>query len=364
MPKKYGVISDIHEDPRIIIPALEILVYKGAEKLLINGDIGGIMSGRNFQEAIEKSQQYTAFILDQIGKSGLESFVQPGSHETLLGFEPVMEWAKEEYSNLHYIFKPFKFEQNDHDLVFIPGSDFLRGGEYHIGNNDKIPSGKYILSEKTLIKFDSLDQYLSALNAGVTKGVLSYANIQDIRNLVNSPEKTIMICHIPRKFENLECVDMAHFFESREYSLREEKYVNHGVFPANNFNPSIAKRDNIPVYTTNISENDIEKDVKIEMWKREADKLKVLVEQKTNRGNEDLRDLYNELGVRKAVSGHFHESSHRAHDSNGNIISPGKFVSELFWNSGHLDLGYTGILTVCGNNVSFENIDLNEYIKK
>jgi len=81
----YGIISDVHQDPRIVPATIEVLKKLGAEKLLINGDIG------NQQRTLEDSQNYVAFILDSIGKSGLESYVQPGSHETLLAFGPVMD---------------------------------------------------------------------------------------------------------------------------------------------------------------------------------------------------------------------------------------------------------------------------------
>lgn len=79
---------------------------------------------------------------------------------------------------------------------------------------------------------------------------------------------------------------------------------------------------------------------------------------KENSGNEALRDLYEELGIKKAVSGHFHESGHRACDKNGNHVPENTLVEELFWNSGHLDVGQTGILTVNDNKVSYRNLIL------
>ena len=76
-----------------------------------------------------------------------------------------------------------------------------------------------------------------------------------------------------------------------------------------------------------------------------------------------MRDVYEELGINKAVSGHFHEASHRANDSYGNHVEEGKKVTDLFWNSGHLDIGHTGILTVDGEQASYQNIDLKDHIK-
>ena len=36
----YGIISDVHRDPRIVTPALHVLKELGAQKILVNGDIG------------------------------------------------------------------------------------------------------------------------------------------------------------------------------------------------------------------------------------------------------------------------------------------------------------------------------------
>jgi len=359
----YGLISDIHEDSKIIEPALHVLKRLGAEKLIVNGDIGGRMQGNTLEEAIQNSQNYTTFILEQIARSGLEAYVQPGSHETLLGYEPVIEYFSAQYSNIINTLTHRKVERNNHDLVFLPGSDFLCGGEYPIGNSDKIPSGKFILTSHGLIRFNILDQYINALNRGIAKGVMHYFNMRDLRTLVSNPEKTVTICHVPRKFDNLNCVDVAHFFESREYILGKKEYDIIGIYPKTAFNPEIAYRGNTLIYFLGTLNDDIESQVKIDMWIKGTDKLRVLVEQKSNRGNSDLKELYSQLGIRKAISGHFHESSHKAHDSEGNEVNQGELVNELFWNSGHLDNGLCGLLYVDGVRVSYQNIDLKDYIK-
>jgi hypothetical protein len=76
-----------------------------------------------------------------------------------------------------------------------------------------------------------------------------------------------------------------------------------------------------------------------------------------------FRGLKEELGINKAVSGHFHESGHRANDTCGNHVSEGNLVTDLFWNSGHLDAGQTGILTVGDGKVSYRNIRLEEHLQ-
>jgi Icc-related predicted phosphoesterase len=326
MVTKYGMISDIHEDPRIIVPTLEALQMEGVDKLIINGDIGG-----NYG-SLEKSQKYTAFILDNIAKSGLEAFVQPGSHETLLGYGPVIEHFSDKHSNIVDTLKNPKVEFGDHDLVFLPGSDFLCGGEYQIGSNEQLSSGRYIQSEKGLIKFEEFGQYVDALNSRVAKGAFQYSNMGDLRDLVTDPDKGIVVCHVPRKFDDIENgVDVAEFGDVVESFNTQQGLVEKGtVIPLQFVQPYL-------------------------------DAGAPVVVKKENRGNEDLKNLYEEIGVRKAVSAHFHESSHRAHDSKGNPVRENTAVDDLFWNSGHLDRGYFGILSVDGERVSYRNLNLKDF---
>ncbi|MBS3080943.1 hypothetical protein J4221_05705 [Candidatus Pacearchaeota archaeon] len=233
-------------------------------------------------------------------------------------------------------------------------------GEYQIGNNENIPSGKYIMTEEGLIRFDSLDEYLRVLGDRRIKGAMQYINMYDLKKHVTNPEGTIMVCHIPRKFDSLEGVDVAHFFESREYERGKDEYESKGVFPVSIFNPDIARRDNTPVYS--IGDN-----IKAEMWKRGSEKLRVLVEQKTNRGNNDLKKIYDESGLTDLglafPSAHFHESSHRAHDKDGNPVVENTFVRGLYWNSGCLDQRLFGMLHVNEYKVSYQNVNLRDYLR-
>ena len=325
---KYGVISDVHSNPRIVPLAIDALKNHGAEKLLINGDIG------NQQKTLQDSQNYIAFILDSLGKSGLESFVQPGSHETLLAFGPVMEHFAEQYSNLIDVTKNQKIEQDGHHLVFLPGSDFLCGGEYQIGNN-QTPSGKYFknIHNELLPSSINKEELQRLADIGKLTGKVHYFNIVDLKKLITNPDKTIMICHVPRKFDNLETtIDMAEFGEVKEdFELQGEIKEKGSIYPIQ------------------IAQQIFQAGYPIEL-------------KKENRGNKDLKELYEEIGINKAVSGHFHESGHRANDRNGNHIQEGVNVNELFWNSGYLDASQTGILTVEGEKVNYQNISLQDYL--
>ncbi|MBU2522938.1 MAG: hypothetical protein KKE23_01455 [Nanoarchaeota archaeon] len=365
---KYGVISDVHADPRIVPVAINVLKKLGAEKLLINGDIG------NNQETLKDSQNYVAFILDSIGKSGLESFVQPGSHETLLAYGPVIEHFSGKYHNLIDVIKTPKVEQNGHQLVFLPGSDFICGGEYSIGM-DTILSGKYIQVNDTphLIMASTLEEYVSMIegmrkidNNARFRG-FQFSNMNDLRKLVNDPAKTTVVCHVPRKFDNIEnCVDVTEFGEVQKTFFADIVSYKDGeeqirIFYENGQNATILKPKPVENYTRNqvFEKGSVFPIQTAQFFKNSGAPVEI---KRENRGNEDLKKLYEELGITKAVSGHFHESGHRANDSKGNKVPSGQMVSDLFWNSGHLDVCQTGILTIADKKASYININLQDHL--
>lgn len=324
----YGVLSDIHQNPQIITYAIKVLKDLGAEKLLVNGDVS------DKQETLEETQKRMAIVLNEIGKSGLESFVQPGSHEGLMAYVPVVDYFADKHSNLFSVQNVTQIQNDGHQLIFIPGSDSVSGGEFRFGT--QLPSGLYVETNQGLRQLEDMDEYLSIANKiNVFPKAFQYTNVEDTRQYVKEPEKTIVVCHVPRKFGNLETsVDMAEFGEAVEnFNLNGQKIKKGSVFPI-----QIARKikgEGAPVEL-----------------KRE------------NQGNEDLRTLYDSLGITKAVSGHFHESGHRACDSNGNPVGQGELTGNLFCNSGYLDVGQAAILTVRGDCVSYRNVNVYEFINR
>lgn len=293
---RYGVISDTHQHTSFLPLALDRLKIAGVEKLLVNGDIG-------------TGEQHIAFTLDCIGKTGLESYVQPGSHERLNEYEPLIAHYAKKYSNIIDVFSQRKVEARGHHLVFMPGSDFCCGGQYCLDRVDDVPSGFYKNKQ----------------------GPLRLININDLQFLVSDPEKTIVVCHVPRKFNSLDYgVDMAEFGEAVLDFYLEGNIVPRGsVFPIDTAR-HLAATTLFPV-----------------MLKKE------------NRGNKDLLELYEKIGIQKAVSGHFHESVHRACDSKGKLVEEGKLTQELFWMASYLDGMKAGILTVDDTKVSYNNISFS-----
>lgn len=343
---KYGVISDVHADPRMVPIAIDILRSLGAEKLLVNGDIGSL------QGSIQGSQDYVASILDSIGKSGLESFVQPGSHDSIYAHFPVMEYFSGKYPNIIDTTKVRKVEQDGHQLVFLPGHDVASGREYRLGGDEifgkDLETGLYMSDLQNPGKWlpiKNLQQYVAAVKGleGRIPVPMHYTNANDLRKMVADPDKTIVVCHIPRKFDDIDtCVDGAYF------AITPEKTVVPGIFIENEIKRQFPNAD-LP-YSSDDGEV-----ASIEGIARDRG----YILNKENRGNVLLKSLYEELGITKAVSGHFHESGHRAHDSYGRRVGEGELVSDLFWNSGHLDAGQTGVLTVSDGKVSYQNIRIH-----
>ena len=340
---KYGIISDIHDDARVIIPAVAMLKSLGADKLVLNGDIG------EFEDNLETTQSRLAFILDNVGKSGIEAYVQPGSHELIPGFAPVLKHFAEKYDNIFVIANISQIENPDHHAVFIPGSDVING-EYKLG--DEIPTGEYVKLQQGLMPLEIAKERLSK---GVEIfGFLSYQNLADLRNVVTDGPKTIVFCHSPSRFKNLEnAVDLAEFGTVTEDFTTDIIYYADGEVQIGSlFLPKKVDRHvrckkfkNGHVIVRAIAEKFVRVGLPVEMVK-------------ANVGSKELASIYSELGITKAVSCHIHESAHNATDSEGNPVEEGKFVSELFWNASHADSSKFGILSVENGTVCYKNVTL------
>jgi hypothetical protein len=328
----YGVISDIHNDPNIIPLAIETLTKLGAQKFIINGDLG------SNHRKIDDSHEYIGFILNCFAQSNKETYVQPGSHETVLGYKPVIDLFADKYSNIIDVIKEPIIKNANHNLLFIPGSDFHAGnGEFSFGKSENIPSGLYIGTEDGLMVYESMDQYVQLIKSNIATGLVSHKNLNDYNNKVSEPEKTLAVCHVPRKFSSIEnCVDMAYYVQAKSGKIIP------GIIYEQIFKEQIG-------------------DVTQEVFYKISRENGFIINH-ANRGNEDLKELYSDLGITKAINGHFHESGHRANDLSGNKVEQNKMVTDLFWNSGHLDRGQTGILTISEEKASYMNVNLTDYL--
>lgn len=351
MKTKYGIISDIHRtDPRVFELAVKILKDEGINGLVLNGDING-----DQRQDID-SRKYFAYVLMTAGNSGLETYVLPGSHEDVMELEPVMEVAKSKFSNLIYVIENPRIEKTDHDLVFLAGSDWRPTSTVNSGFawDTEHESGIYRTND----------------------GVLRIINMNDLRNYVKKPERTVLFTHVPRKFDTLDGVDMAHFLEilNVNYKLealrniRKELFISiQAVTPAVPDLIDRIKETKLPYLE--FKDKDPSEDEIVEAGRKFAkknnlDEVEVYVERRENRGNNDLKEILDELGIKKHVTGHFHESVHRAHNSKNEGVKQGEFTDDLYWMASYLDRLKVGILTVRDNKVAYENVDLSEYVKR
>jgi Icc-related predicted phosphoesterase len=312
--KTYGIISDIHSKrPDLAGQAAQILKEKGAQALILNGDlVGDRFPGMGEQEFVSRALQYCA-------QTGLPIYAHAGSHEDVPQFEPVIQTLAAQIPNIIDVSKDPKIELGDHHLIFLPGSDWHAGRAAQNG---------YSLA-------------LSEMETGIyntENGPVGVTNISDLRTLVTDPAKTILITHIPRKFDNIETgVDMAYFAE------RANGDLSPGIMIEGMIRQQFGDIDEVKLNLI-AAQNGF-------TFKRE------------NRGNQDLADIMEEVGITKNITGHFHESIQRAHNLQCNPLAQGNFGSELFWNASYLDEGMVGLLHVNGTQVAYENIDLSDYMR-
>lgn len=307
--KTYGVMSDFHSMQiwKGIDRIIEALKKEEVDAFVLNGDLSGENSGA-------KPEQYLVTILQALGKSGLETYVLPGSSEKVQEFEPILDYFEEKHNNIINTARRQKIENGDHDLVFLPGSDtiptrVLKKG-YVIEDNCK--SGLYETDEGGIVRATNIEE--------------------DIKKLSTRPEKTIVISHVPAKFSRNNCVDIAEFWEVDQPFRVNNEYVNRGTILTKNTGYTLSKQG-APITL-----------------------------KRTNRGNEILKGLFKEVGITKNITGHFHESVGNANDAKGNPVEEGVFVNNLFYNASYMDRLIAGMVTVNDSKITYESIDLKKLI--
>ena len=340
VPTIYGILSDIHTLPGNARLAIAHLKDKGAQKIILNGDIG------EGQPTINASRIYIETILQAAADSGLETFVQPGSHERMCAYLPVIREFSQKYSNIIDVLTKPIIEGPNHNLLFIPGSDSLNTGEFQLGN--ELPTGPYWLipnaqqQTTTLIPIpleDLTDTLLNTMHPNQTTQRY-YLNINDIKSKVRDGKKTLAICHVPPKSHNPKYgVDVAYFGKNQEGAI-------------------------IPGITIEQQIRDlVQKKAGREPTRQEIyhiAKQKGIILQVDNVGNELLRDLYKELEITRAVNGHIHESGHHAHTTEDILLKENEWTQDLMWNSGCLDQNQCGLFEVDEDKIRFRNIKINE----
>ncbi|MDP3728916.1 MAG: metallophosphoesterase [bacterium] len=326
---KIGIISDVHSKPERVAYGIQKLKDLGVERLILNGDIGEAGD-------LEESQTFSAIILETVGKSGLETYVQPGSHETISGYGTVIDLLSHRYENIVDMTREASVDIAGHRLLFLPGSDVNRGGEYHLGTD--LPSGRYAFTEDGLVGLENFSILQKLVEDRKVQRLVEYKNIQDLVPLIKNPEKSIVICHIPARFNvGAQGVDFAYFATS----------------PSDGFVPGMVIEGQIQELFSRKEGREARPD--------EIDSVAQangFTFHKENVGNVALRTLLDDNSIQYAINGHIHETGHHAHNRKGQAVAEYLPASELFWNSGCFDQGQMGILSIDDSGVAYQNVKL------
>ena len=314
---RYGIISDTHRNPRTIPALVAALQQKGVDALVLNGDIG-------------ETLDHIAFTVGTAAESNLPVYVQPGSHEEVADYIAVMSAMTTSFKNVIDCLTYQKHEFGDHHLVFMPGSDWTAGGQFHLNNT--IPTGTYVQTPKGLAPL-SVEQVKTFMqNEEARPYLFVNTSFNDLDKHVTDAERTVLFCHIPARYANIATsVDMAYFSQTDEG-------VRPGIIMENRIKQLVGKvADKQLQFIAHYSGFPL---------KRE------------NRGNPDLGAALVRNGVTKVISGHFHESAHRANDAASNAVAEGSFGDNLAYMASYADQGLAGIVTVKDNSIAYENIKL------
>jgi Icc-related predicted phosphoesterase len=193
--------------------------------------------------------------------------------------------------------------------------------------------------------------------------LLYYSNLDDLRKNIKNPKTAIVVSHVPPKFSTPEAVDYADYgVATKSFEYWGVKYKNGKVgyfliLPENS-EEEIKKK---------IGMSDVKELQRIYAVPQdsvfsskavpELRKIGAPVEvRKGNIGSEELRKIYKELGIVKSVSGHVHESAGKANDSSGKSLPEESYSKELFYNSGALENGQAGIVSVRGEEMAYRNL--------
>lgn len=369
----YGIVSDLHRnEPIILKKAVQVLKKLGAQTLIFNGDYGDLkftektlrqgnrvmtVEAKDFEQTLRNYHQ--AFL--PMVESGLETIIIPGSHEVMGPTEHILDFLKTDYSNLIDGSKLQMCTKKDHQLLIMPGSDTLSHGEFHLGTD--LPSGKYMITPRhEIVTYKNWDEFYLGAMEGKYIAVLQQTNPDDILKMVSEPEKTIALCHVPRRFSSREiAVDMAHFGETKQqgivpYVLLEKQIKNQVTSLTGEARKEFAHDTGI-----SMMELDMFSSTGNEATLKKIAAFHGYTIKRECRGNKDLQRVYEATGITKAISGHFHESVHRAHDIHCKPVLQETYTDSLFWMASYLDSAKVGLLRVDGHKVMYENVNLQFY---
>lgn len=283
---KLGIFSDIHQSPQHIVDALKFFLEEKVDLLIGAGDIS------NSYPALE-------YVIRNLAAAGLPAVLIPGSHET------VDDWYKAfKLAPSHIIdgLRQRKLSLDSFDLVLLPGSEFTAGGDFTL-----------------------TDQGDSRFEEGVYK-----TSVNDLESLVTQPEKTIIVCHNPPKFQTERGLDYAFFSDTKNHVLPGY----HALF----YNQVLEKHERYQTKRENRGYQPL------------TEKIKIIFPGKKE----------------KVIAAHFHEMTHRATNREEKPVSENSWTENLYHLASNLDLDRVAVWeTRTGNNlleVKYKNINLEKFL--
>jgi Icc-related predicted phosphoesterase len=307
---KLGVTADLHGNLRLAKKFASYFKKSDVDAVVIAGDL----------PAYENQKLSLTKILQIFSKCGKRVFVMPGSHESVKIYEVVLKKFKKKIVDCTKE-KNRKVQIGDYDIVFLPGSDWLGAEDagFILRDSRKIFRGK---TQRQIAKYYS-----------TRKVKLFY--IHELKKLVKNPAKTVLISHIPPKFNKKSAIDVAKFGKAvGKFKIKAaDKEATKGLMK---FWQGFYKE-----HVFALSEA-----LKL---KKKGYPMTIIQE---NRGNKVLKMMIKKLKIKKLVCAHIHESGGHANDLKGKPVTPDKWSKELFYNCS----GRAGIVEFEGNLSRYRNI--------
>lgn len=244
----------------------------------------------------------------------------PGNHEPIGEWNVVERRARQDSRFVNCASSQnFLVEKEDHQLILIPGTDPFMGGFFALEYDKEKPM---LAKAKTQRGGDIyvLNIFELAENIKQTKGY--------------DPMRTVAVSHNPAKFDTGYTVDLTKNCVLKDGTKVPYELIHHPEVAAN------------------------------------LDQVVI-----GHEGSQKLTEMYNQLGIMYAVSGHFHDAGPIGHDSKGDQVSEGTMSSNLHYTSGSCDsnpntpgIGHAGIIAVCTDSgkvqMSYHTLEFKLYDSK
>ena len=302
---KLGIITDLEGNTKNLAKILKKF-KDNIDVLVLSGDIPS--SKKNSMKNI----------LNKCLKLKIKIILIPGSHENYKMYNPIKNKLIIDGT------KKSKIIINSFHFVLVPGSDSLSKGAQYVLLNSKINLKKHLNWRK-----ENITHFIT------TKVYPTY--ISKIKKLINNPKKTIIISHIPPKFNRKNSIDVAVFGKPiKNFTIKKQHLKN-----LNGEVEKVFKKGTI--FELEVAKKLVKFGYPVKILEK-------------NVGNKHLKKLIKDKKIKKLICGHIHESGGKANDSKGKIVPQNRFSNEFFYNIGEADKGIAGIVTLKGDKAKYKKI--------